>query len=328
MTIKIPKKGFLSDCNNWCGITHLSVPSKIFCKVIIQRITQADDDILRNEQAGFRKGHGCKDHIFTLRNILDQYTECNRQLYVNFIDYEKPFDSIHRDSLWQILRAYGIPQRIVNIIECFYSNFTCCVGQGNLSFEVKTGVRQGCVMSVQFNIAIDWVLRRTVEDQRRDTRWTLFSTLEDRDFADDLALLSHARQHIQEKTDRLSIFSNQVGLTISLKKTEAMCVNVPSPTEIRVRGQGSPYTDKFTYLGSVLCQDGGTGVDIQNRLNKARNAFTSLRSVWRSASYRTKTKLRIYQSCVLSTLVNSCFRLGMLANDGAQPFKTSVFPHS
>ena len=111
------------------------------------------------------------------------------------------------------------------------------------------------------------------------------------------------REHIQEKTDRLSIFSNQVDLTISLKKTEAVCVNVPSPTEIRVRGRGIPYTDKFTYLGSVLCQDGGTGVDIRNRLNKARNAFMNLISVWRSANYSTKTKLRIYQSCVLSTLL-------------------------
>ena len=101
-----------------------------------------------------------------------------------------------------------------------------------------------------------------------------------------------------------------------------MCVNVPFPTEIRVRGQGIPYTDKFTYLGSVLCQDGGTGVDIQNRLNKARNTFMSLRSVWRSESYSTKTKLSELRD------VNSSLRLGVLANDGAQPFKTSVFPHS
>ena len=162
-----------------------------------------------------------------------------------------------------------------------------------------------------FNIAIDSVLRRTVEDQRRGIRWTPFSTLKDLHFADDLALLSHTWQHIQEKTDRLSIFSNQVSLTISCKKTEAMCVNVPSPTEIRVRGQGNPYTNKFTYLGSVLCQDGGTGVDIRNRLNKARNAFMSLRSVWRSVNYSTKTKLRIYQSCVLSTLLygSECWRM-------------------
>ena len=58
--------------------------------------------------------------------------------------------------------------------------------------------------SVLFNIAIDWVLRRTVEDQRAGIRWTSFSTFEDLDFTDDVALLSHTRQHIQEKTDRLS----------------------------------------------------------------------------------------------------------------------------
>ena len=135
--------------------------------------------------------------------------------------------------------------------------------------------------SMLFNIAIDWVLCRTMEDQRRGIRWTPFTILEDLDFADDLALLSHTRQHIQEKTDRLSMFSNQVGLRISLKKTEAMCVNVPSPTKIRVRGQDIPYTIKFIYFGSVLCQ-GGISEDIQSRLNIARNAFISLRSeYWR-----------------------------------------------
>ena len=75
--LKIPKKGSLRDCNNWRGITLLSVPIKIFCKVVRQRITQAVDDILRNEQAGFRKGCGCTDQIFTLRNILEQCTEWN-----------------------------------------------------------------------------------------------------------------------------------------------------------------------------------------------------------------------------------------------------------
>ena len=62
--------------------------------------------------------------------------------------------------------------------------------------------------SVLFNIAIDWFLRRTVEDQRGGIRWTPFCTLEDLDFADDVALLSHTRQHIQEKTDRLSMIES------------------------------------------------------------------------------------------------------------------------
>ena len=99
----------------------------------IQRIiTKAVDDVLRNEQAGFRKGRRCADLIFTPRNILEQSSEWNRQLFVNFIDYEKAFDSIHRDSLWQILRAYGIPQHTVNISKCFYSNMLCWLSGSEL----------------------------------------------------------------------------------------------------------------------------------------------------------------------------------------------------
>ena len=51
-----------------------------------------------------------------------------------------------------------------------------------------------------FNLAVDWVMRRTTEDQTRGIRWTLLSTLEaGLDYTDDIALLSHTHQHIQEK---------------------------------------------------------------------------------------------------------------------------------
>ena len=31
---KIPKKGNIQNCDNWRGITLLSVPSKVFCKIL------------------------------------------------------------------------------------------------------------------------------------------------------------------------------------------------------------------------------------------------------------------------------------------------------
>ena len=37
--IKIPKKGALNNCNNWRGITLLSIPSKILAKIVINRIS-------------------------------------------------------------------------------------------------------------------------------------------------------------------------------------------------------------------------------------------------------------------------------------------------
>jgi len=69
----------------------LSIPSKIMAKIIIQRITDAIDKhyLLREEQAGFRKGRGCIDQIFALRNIIEQCTEWQRQLYINFLDCRK-----------------------------------------------------------------------------------------------------------------------------------------------------------------------------------------------------------------------------------------------
>ena len=81
------------------------------------------DPQLRNEQAGFRKGKSCSDHIFTLRQILEQSKEWNTTLYATFIDLEKAFESVHRESLWKILRHYGIPSKIVSIIRMLYVDF-------------------------------------------------------------------------------------------------------------------------------------------------------------------------------------------------------------
>lgn len=60
---KVPQKGALSDCNNWRGITLLSVPRQIFCTIITHRMTSAIGDILRHGQAGFRKGRWCRDQV-------------------------------------------------------------------------------------------------------------------------------------------------------------------------------------------------------------------------------------------------------------------------
>lgn len=129
----------------------------------------------------------------------------------------------YRDSLWNILRHYSIPSQLVHLINCksFYNNFRCSVGHNN--FNVKTGVRQGCVTSaLLLNLVIDWVMRKTTENSQREFRWGLFSTLEDLNFADDLVLLSHIHLHNQEKNNRLQADGQQVGLRIRTKKTETM----------------------------------------------------------------------------------------------------------
>ena len=119
-----------------------------------------------------------------MRDIIEQCAEWQRSIYIDVIDFIKVFDSVHRGTLWKILIAYGIPD-------------------SDIMFEVKTGVRQRCVLStLLFNFVIDWILSRTIEDKKRGIRWKLSTALEDFDHADDLAFVSHAHPDMQEKTNR------------------------------------------------------------------------------------------------------------------------------
>ncbi|RUS91574.1 hypothetical protein EGW08_000689 [Elysia chlorotica] len=61
--------------------------------------------------------------------------------------------------------------------------------------------------------------------------------------------------------------------------------------------------DKFVYLGSIVSKDGGTDEDIRSRINKARHAFRTLRSVWSSSALAQHNKIRIFNSNVKSVLL-------------------------
>ena len=102
-----------------------------------------------------------------------------------------------------------------------------------------------------------------------------------------------------------------MGLRISAKKTELMTLNVTNPSPVRVNNRELQHTDKFTYLGSIIQPQGGTQEDIKSRLGKARGVFRSMDRIWKSTQYSTKTKTRLYQSCIISTLLygSECWRI-------------------
>ena len=254
------------------------------------------DQKLRQEQAGFRKGRGCIDHIFVLRNILEQCHEWQRKLLVNFVDFEKAFDSLHRDSLWEFFRDYGIPSKIVQFIKQFYTNFSCTINsEADTNFLVKLGVRQGPVMSsVLFIIAIDWVMRTTLTEGNTGLRWTLCTTLENTDYADDIALLSHTENHMQEKTRKLEENARMVGLKINAKKL--MYLNTERLPVIFVEGKQLDTVDSFNYIGSCITTEGGAERDIKVRIGKARSAFIRLGNIWKTTAFSKKTKLKLYNS--------------------------------
>lgn len=93
----------------------------------------------------------------------------------------------------------------------------------------------------------------------------------DLDVADDLALLSHMQQQMQEKTSAAN--SARLSLNIHRWKSKVLRVNSASTAPIMLEGEALEEVDEFTYLGSIVNKQGGTDADVRVRIGKARIAY-------------------------------------------------------
>ena len=95
-------------------------------------------------------------------------------------------------------------------------------------------------------------MKTTTTGRNKGIQWTLWTQLEDLDFSDDLALLSHSHSQMQDKTTLLETTSAGIGLKISRKKTELMKMNTTANAPVTVGGETIKEVESFVYLGSVL----------------------------------------------------------------------------
>ncbi|XP_065568765.1 uncharacterized protein LOC136032370 [Artemia franciscana] len=131
--------------------------------MILLRVRDAVDKVLRKEQCGFRKGRGSVDQIFTLRLIMEKRLSCQTPLVLSFIEYEQAFDFVDRRALGKVLSLYGIPYKYIKVISAMYENNAAAIKVGNEVsswFCIKSGVKQGCVLSpFIWIILMDFILR-------------------------------------------------------------------------------------------------------------------------------------------------------------------------
>ena len=143
-------KGDRRLCDNHRGISVFSIPSKIFARVIVNRLTTHLDSTLPESQCGFRSGRGTTDMLFVARQVQEKCREQNLDLYMVFVDLTKVFDSVSREGLRKLLLKIGCPPRIVKIIRSFHDGMMARVsdlGTTSEAFPVTNGTKQGCVMA-------------------------------------------------------------------------------------------------------------------------------------------------------------------------------------
>lgn len=312
--VPLPKKGDLSLMTNYRGISLLSIAAKVYNKILLNRIRDQVDPTLRNNQAGFRPGRSCAQQIHILRRIMEGFQDYQLPLAVTFIDFKKAFDSINRKVMFSVLRHYGIPEAVVNAISVLYNNSRSTVMvDGNISdpFDVSTGVLQGDVLApFLFVILIDYLLTKATSEldsgvitHPRRSRRHPAKLLNDLDFADDIALLESTIPRAQVQLTRTATAAEDLGLVISVSKTEYMTANCNSHPTLQVYGDTINHVTDFKYLGSKMASGAS---DLKRRKSLAWCAFWKLERLWRSPEISIKAKVKLFNTTCVTVLLYGC----------------------
>lgn len=307
VVLPMHKKGDTSVCGNYRGISLIDVTCKVFTAVLLNRFRSERDPRIRPQQAGFRPGRGCVDQIFTLRHILEQRSKYQQKTYICFIDFKAAFDSIHRDSLWTLMSSDGVPPKLLRLMQEYYSSTSATVrlkGQESTDFEVKTGVRQGCILSPPlFNYVVDYTLSSALREHR-GVAVGENDYITDLDYADDVALLAESERDLQAALDRIHMVAEGVGLKINPKKTKCLVAPAGTPCSLSLNGEQIEQVDRFVYLGSTFTDDLSCTHEVHCRIGKASSAFNQLYGpLWSRGEISITTKKRVYEAVVRSVLL-------------------------
>ena len=171
------------------------------------------------DQAGFRKGYSCEDHLVTLTLIFEKTREFNIDVWVAAVDFEKAFDSVNHSAIWNALREQGVPEPYVHVLRRLYTNQTGQVVSDchSRTFALGRGTKQGDPMSSTiFNAVLESLMRRLKEKWGASRLgfkmqpWTLTNLR----FADDILLLGSTRAQVRRMLEDLSEAAAEVGLKI------------------------------------------------------------------------------------------------------------------
>ena len=273
--VPLPKQGNLQLCDNWRGISLLSVAGKVFARVLANRITPVAESILDETQCGFRKCRGTIDMIFVARQLQEKAREQMCQLYMCFFDLKKAYDSVPRHALWLLLARLGFPSKLVHILRGLHINMEASVRvDGVLSdpFQVTTGLKQGCVLApFLFNLYFNTVMHQVLSEfndgveikyrldgklfRRSGTKLPMSVRICDLRFADDVMTGCLDSAALQRFIDRFTHVARSWGLSVSTDKTTVITQSATSSSPFNIRGTKFETVTAFQYLGSVLSSD-------------------------------------------------------------------------
>lgn len=178
------------------------------------------EDILGEDQFGFRREKGTRDAIGMMRIIAERTLEIEEELCVCFIDWQKAFDRVNWIKLMQILKATGIDWRERRLISKLYMGQKVKVqlDRGETrSVQIGRGVRQGCCLSpILFNLYSECLTKEALNGLGDfKVGGQIIQTVK---YADDLVLMAKEETVLQGMIDRLVESGRYYGMEMNVEK--------------------------------------------------------------------------------------------------------------
>ncbi|KAK3520218.1 hypothetical protein QTP70_019360 [Hemibagrus guttatus] len=305
VVVPLFKKGDRRVCSNYRGITLLSLPGKVYSRVLERRVRPLVEPRIQEEQCGFRPSRGTLDQLYTLHRVLEGSWEFAQPVHMCFVDLEKAFDRVPRGILWEVLWEYGVRGPLLRAVRSLYNRSRSLVHIASCKsdlFPVHVGLRQGCPLSpVLFIVFMDRISRRSqgLEGVRfGDHR---ISSLI---FADDVVLLASSGLDLQHALGHFAAECEAAGMRVSTSKSEAMVLDRKKVAcTLQVGGEVLPQVEELKYLGVLFTSEGRMDCEIDRRIGAAAAVMQSMyRSVVVKKELSRKAKLSIYQSIYAPTL--------------------------
>ena len=279
LIVTLPKKGNLQLCQNFRTISLISHSSKVMLKVILNRLRPQAEEIIAEEQAGFRAGRSTIEQIFNLRILCEKYLQHQQNLYHVFIDFKKAFDRVWHAALWTTMRKYSAVQMNGSIGEWF---------------RTTVGVRQGCLLSpTLFNMS------DALEEH--DGKVSIGGrNITNLQFADDIDALAEEEQELEAIGESLNKTCTRYKMETSAEKTKLMTNSANGiQRKIKVKGQKLGTVTSFRYLGAVVSDD-GSKPEVLSRIAQATAALTKLKPIWRDNNISLGSEVKPMRSLVIS----------------------------
>ena len=309
LVIALPKKGNLQLCQNYRTISLISHPSMVMLKIILNRLQPQAEEIIAEEQAGFRAGRSTTEQIFNLRILGEKYLQHQQNLYHVFIDFKKAFDRIWHEALWTTMRKYYISSSIIRAIENLYDKAqSAALFNGSTEEWLRTtaGVRQECLLSpTLFNIFLERIMCEALDDHEGSVSIGGRLTTNLR-FADDIVVNAEEEEEAGVVVDRLDTTTTRYKMEISPDKTKVM-TNNPNGfrREIKIKGQRLEEVENLKHIGAIISNE-GSKPEILYRIAQTTAALSRLKIIWRDKNLSLASKVKLMRTLILSTFLYAC----------------------